>query len=94
MIAPKLLSYTSVNFPTKAKMNLYIKLLEQRDIDKKIMKNLSFKKFFAKYKKKFDNNGDIAKRGSINYLIVNQALDNFENRSTQKSKTSEYRRQS
>ena len=35
MIAPKLLSYTSVDFPTKAKMNLYIKLLEQRDNDKK-----------------------------------------------------------
>ena len=36
-------------------------------------------------KKKFDNNGDIAKRGLINNLILNQALDNFENRSTQKN---------
>ena len=31
-------------------------------------------------KKKFDFNGDIAKRGKINDLILNQALENFENR--------------
>ena len=36
-------------------------------------------------KKKFDKNGDIAKRGKINNLIVNQALDNFENKSKQKT---------
>ena len=36
-------------------------------------------------KKKFDNNGDIAKRGKINDLILNQALDNFENKLDQKT---------
>ena len=35
-------------------------------------------------KKKFDFNGDIAKRGKINDLILNQALENFEDRSNQK----------
>ncbi len=35
-------------------------------------------------KKKFDFNGDIAKRGKINDLILNQALENFENRPNQK----------
>ena len=34
-------------------------------------------------KDKFDNNGDIAKKGKTNELILNQALDNFENRSNQ-----------
>ena len=36
-------------------------------------------------KKKFDNNGDIAKRGKINDMILNQALDNFENKLNQKT---------
>ena len=36
-------------------------------------------------KKKFDNNGDMAKRGKINDLILNQALDNFENKLDQKT---------
>ena len=36
-------------------------------------------------KKKFDFNGDIAKRGKINDLILNQALENFEDRSNQKN---------
>jgi len=36
-------------------------------------------------KKKFDNNGDIAKRGKINDLILNQALENFENKPNQKT---------
>ena len=36
-------------------------------------------------KRKFDNNGDIAKRGKINDLILNQALDNFENKPNQKT---------
>ena len=31
-------------------------------------------------KNKFDNNGEIAKKGTINELILNQALDNFDNR--------------
>mgnify|MGYP005995366627 CR=1 FL=1 len=31
-------------------------------------------------KNKFDNNGEIAKKGTINKLILNQALDNFYNR--------------
>ena len=34
-------------------------------------------------KDKFDNNGDIAKKGKSNELILNQALDNFENRTNQ-----------
>ena len=34
-------------------------------------------------KNKFDNNGDIAKKGKTNELILNQALDNFENRTNQ-----------
>ena len=34
-------------------------------------------------KNQFDNNGDIAKKGKINELILNQALDNFENRTNQ-----------
>jgi anhydro-N-acetylmuramic acid kinase len=34
-------------------------------------------------KDQFDNNGDIAKKGKINELILNQALDNFENRTNQ-----------
>jgi len=34
-------------------------------------------------KDQFDNNGDIAKKGKINKLILNQALDNFENRTNQ-----------
>ena len=34
-------------------------------------------------KSKFDNNGEIAKRGKTNDLILNQALDNFENRPNQ-----------
>jgi anhydro-N-acetylmuramic acid kinase len=34
-------------------------------------------------KEQFDNNGDIAKKGKINELILNQALDNFENRTNQ-----------
>ena len=34
-------------------------------------------------KDKFDNNGDIAKKGKTNELILNQALDNFENRTNQ-----------
>ena len=34
-------------------------------------------------KDQFDNNGDIAKKGKINKLIFNQALDNFENRTNQ-----------
>jgi len=36
-------------------------------------------------KKKFDNNGDIAKRGKINDMILNQSLDNFENKLNQKT---------
>jgi len=39
-------------------------------------------------KKKFDHNGDIAKRGVINDLTLNQALDNFEISSNQKKKLS------
>ena len=31
-------------------------------------------------KKEFDNNGEIAKKGKINDIILNQALDNFDNR--------------
>ena len=34
-----------------------------------------------KTKNKFDNNGDFAKKGKTNDLILNQALDNFDNRS-------------
>ena len=34
-------------------------------------------------KEKFDNNGDIAKKGKTNKLILNQALDNFEYRTNQ-----------
>jgi anhydro-N-acetylmuramic acid kinase len=34
-------------------------------------------------KNKFDNNGEIAKKGKTNDLILNQALDNFENRANQ-----------
>ena len=34
-------------------------------------------------KKNFDNNGEIAKKGKINNLILNQALDNFDNRPNQ-----------
>ena len=34
-------------------------------------------------KKKFDNNGEIAKKGTSNDLILNQALDNFYNRTNQ-----------
>ena len=34
-------------------------------------------------KDQFDNNGDIAKKGKTNELILNQALDNFENRTNQ-----------
>ena len=34
-------------------------------------------------KSKFDNNGKIAKKGKINDLILNQALDNFNNRPNQ-----------
>ena len=34
-------------------------------------------------KNKFDNNGEIAKSGKTNELILNQAFDNFENRSSQ-----------
>jgi anhydro-N-acetylmuramic acid kinase len=34
-----------------------------------------------KKKKKFDNNGEVAKKGKTNDLILNQALDNFDNRS-------------
>ena len=34
-------------------------------------------------KNKFDNNGETAKKGKTNDLIVNQALDNFDNRSNQ-----------
>jgi anhydro-N-acetylmuramic acid kinase len=33
--------------------------------------------------KKFDNNGEIAKKGIINELILNQALENFSNRPDQ-----------
>ena len=36
-------------------------------------------------KKKFDNNGEIAKKGKTNDLILNQALDNFDNRPNQKT---------
>ena len=36
-------------------------------------------------KNKFDNNGEIAKKGKTNDLILNQALDNFENRANQNS---------
>ena len=35
-------------------------------------------------KEKFDKNGEIAKKGKTNELILNQALDNFENRPNQK----------
>ena len=31
-------------------------------------------------KKKFDKNGEIANAGKVDKLILNQALDNFENR--------------
>ena len=34
-------------------------------------------------KNKFDNKGEIAKKGKTNDLILNQALDNFENRANQ-----------
>ena len=34
-------------------------------------------------KNKFDNNGEIAKKGKTDDLILNQALDNFENRTNQ-----------
>ena len=34
-------------------------------------------------KNKFDYNGEIAKNGKINELILNQALDNFDNRTNQ-----------
>ena len=34
-----------------------------------------------KTKNKFDNNGEVAKKGKTNDLILNQALDNFDNRS-------------
>jgi len=34
-------------------------------------------------KSKFDNNGEIAKKGKTNDLILNQALDNFDNRPNQ-----------
>ena len=34
-------------------------------------------------KNKFDNNGEIAKKGKSNDLILNQALDNFDNRPNQ-----------
>ena len=34
-------------------------------------------------KNKFDSNGEIAKRGKINDLILNQALDNFYNKTNQ-----------
>ena len=33
-----------------------------------------------KTQKKFDNNGEIAKKGKIDELILNQALDNFDHR--------------
>ena len=36
-------------------------------------------------KDQFDNNGDIAKKGKTNELILNQALDNFENRTYQRT---------
>ena len=36
-------------------------------------------------KNKFDNNGEIAKKGKTNDLILNQALDNFDNRPNQNS---------
>ena len=36
-------------------------------------------------KKKFDNNGEIARKGKTNDLILNQALDNFDNRINQNS---------
>ena len=36
-------------------------------------------------KNKFDNNGEIAKKGKTNDLILNQALDNFENRTNHNS---------
>ena len=36
-------------------------------------------------KNKFDNNGEIAKKGKTDDLILNQALDNFENRKYQGS---------
>ena len=36
-------------------------------------------------KNKFDKNGEIAKKGKTNDLILNQALDNFENRINQSS---------
>ena len=35
-------------------------------------------------KNKFDNNGEIAKQGKTNDLILNQALDNFDNKFNQK----------
>ena len=34
--------------------------------------------------KKFDNNGEIAKKGKTNQLILNQAIDNFDNRLNKK----------
>ena len=36
-------------------------------------------------KNKFDQNGEIAKKGKINKIILNQALDNFENKFKQNS---------
>jgi len=36
-------------------------------------------------KNKFDNNGELAKKGKTNELILNQALDNFENRANRNS---------
>ena len=36
-------------------------------------------------KEKFDKNGEMVKKGKTNELILNQALDNFENRPNQKS---------
>ena len=36
-------------------------------------------------KNRFDYNGEIAKNGKINELILNQALDNFDNRTNQKT---------
>ena len=38
-----------------------------------------------KVKKKFDNNGEIAKVGKINKIILNQALENFDNQQNQNS---------
>jgi anhydro-N-acetylmuramic acid kinase len=45
-------------------------------IDEWIRKNTKYK---------FDNNGEIAKKGNTNKLILNQALDNYENKPNQKS---------